>query len=121
MEETAEVKKNSLEDSKAEQVLSILTAVEKIFKVQEVDSKAATVIESQLVSKPRDKKLKETKSWCTNGLIRLYHSHQSIKEAKKMPEFIKSLKENTDLKKALSEARIEDSGYITFIDMTADD
>ena len=96
-EKATKEKKNVLEDSKAEKVLAILKVVEQILEVQEADSKVKDVIESQIVSKPRDKALKGTNSWCSNALIRLYHSHKSIKEGQKMPEFIGLLKENKEI------------------------
>ena len=35
-----------------------------------------------------------------------------------MPEFIQQLRENENFIKSFSDVRIENSGYITFVDMT---
>ena len=96
----------------------VLKEVEKILG----DGQASVidaVVESQLVGKPRDKELKGTKSWSTNCLIRLYHSRSSLKKETKLPDFLVLLKQSEDVTKALAlvNARIEDSGYLTFIDM----
>ena len=120
-EEKKEVKHNELEASKAEKVTNILAEVEKVFGV-DGESKVAAVMESHIVNKPRDKQLKGTKSWSTNCLIRLYYSHSKLKESKKMPDFIKEIKQSQEMQATTNDVsmRIENSGYLTFVDMDKD-
>ena len=115
------------------QVAGFLTAVEGAFSISEDDSQTASVLESLIVSPARDKALKQTKSWSTNCLIRLYHSHSSLKQDKgvtTLPMFIKQVRESQLVQNWMQEAstaapeiswRIEDSGYLTHINMKKTD
>ena len=78
------------------------------------------------MSPPRDKKLKNTMSWSTNALIKLYHSHAQLKQQKPFPQFIEEVKANEAVQKWQAQGveqnevwRIERSGYVTYLDNTA--
>lgn len=73
-------------------VASFLNIVEEVHSLTD-KSEIAAILESLIVSKPRDKKLKNTKSWSTNCLIRLYHCHESLKTASNQPQFVTGIKQ----------------------------
>ena len=119
----------SLSEQQMDQVAGFLTAVEEAFSISEDDSQTASVLESLIVSPARDKALKQTKSWSTNCLIRLYHSHSSLKQEKgvtTLQMFVQQVRESELVQKWMQEAgnaapetswRIEDSGYLTHVNM----
>ena len=112
-----------LTEEQMEVVASFLNCVEDSFEKGGDQSQIATILESLIVGPARDKQLKNTKSWATNCLIRLYHSHQSLKEELKQPEFVQQVKAKESVQKWLQEYgaekwRVEDSGYLTCVDMT---
>ena len=65
-----------------DKVAAFLTCVEDAFGLASDDSKVAAILETLIVSKPRSKELRATKSWSTNCLIRLFHSHASLRDGK---------------------------------------
>ena len=82
-------------------VAAFLNIVEEAFGLSEA-SQIATVLESIIVGLAQSKQLRKTKSWSTNCLIRLYHSHGQLKAAKKFPEFVADVKENEAVQKWFS-------------------
>ncbi len=73
-------------------VSSFLSCVEASFNIEDSASQIASILETLITGEPRDKKLKKTQSWSSNCLIRLYHSHASLKEGLNMPEFVAQVK-----------------------------
>jgi hypothetical protein len=83
--------------------------------VELVDS----IAEGSLFSKSRDKSLKDTKSFSTNFLIKLFYKLKELKLTQ-----LDNLKLFTDSVKPLikvESVKIEDSGYLTFINVEKDE
>eukprot|EP00347_Sterkiella_histriomuscorum_P012879 403366869 len=85
-----------------------------------------TLLQTSIISKPRDKKLKDTQSFSTNFLIKIFYKLKEeknefiVQQSQNIKEFVKLLKkkqEQWDLKEQNSDFKqvIEDSGYLTFI------
>ena len=106
-----------------DQVAGFLNCVEEALGVSN-ESQISAILESLLVSPARDKALKQTKSWSSNCLIRLFHCHASFKASgKKLPELISEIKSLEPVQTWLGQEnnsgwRIEASGYVTCVDMT---
>ena len=81
------------------------------------------IVKSSIITKPKDKKLKETKSWSTNLLIRIFYKiKEALKQERKewnIKEFIEGLKKEEQL--FLNQnLKLEDSGYLTFLSSEKD-
>jgi hypothetical protein len=84
------------------------------------------LVTKSLISKSRDKQLSLTKSWSSNLLIKLTFGLKDV-----LPDSMKTIKDVVSLIKGknyelmnltkvlndVEEIRIEDSGYITFVNM----
>jgi hypothetical protein len=83
--------------------------------VELVDS----IAEGSLFSKSRDKSLKDTKSFSTNFLIKLFYKLKELKltQLDNLKLFADSIKPLIKLESA----KIEDSGYLTFINTEKDE
>jgi hypothetical protein len=78
-----------------------------------------------LISKPRDKALQSTMSWSSNLLIKLTYLplvKETLPEGlRNLKEFVGHLRTKCDLKslaskfEGIEEIRLEDTGYITFV------
>ena len=107
-----------------EKMANFIECIERAFNVIEDNSQMASILETMSVGPTRDKSLKNTQSWATNCLIRIYHAHSSIKEAVKQPEFIQKVKIDVGTNWTQNnggdgiEWRIEDSGYLSCIDLS---
>ena len=66
----------TLDEAQMEMVADFLNKAEECLKLTD-NSQIATVLESLIMSQPRDKLLKNTKSWSTNAILKLYHCHRS--------------------------------------------
>ena len=58
-----------------DKVAGFLNIVEQGLGIGDDNTQIASILEGLLLSPPRDKNLKNTMSWSTNALIKLYHSH----------------------------------------------
>ena len=82
------------------------------------------IVEGSIINQPKQKDLKGTKSWSCNTLIKLFFKVKETMKVKKLPfENIKLLVEaikssdQISVNKKDSQIHIEDSGYLTFVDM----
>jgi len=71
-----------------EKVAGFLSCIEEAFSVGDDKSQLASTLETLIVGPTREKALKNTQSWATNCLIRLYHAQSTINEEVKLPEFV---------------------------------
>ena len=80
------------------------------------------IVFGSLFSKSRDKLLRETKSFSTNFLIKLYYKLKELKmtEHENLKAFIESIKPQV-LEKGAGSIIIEESGYLTFVNTEKDD
>ena len=80
------------------------------------------IVSGSLFSKSRNKLLKETKSFSTNFLIKLYYKLKELKktEHENLKAFTESIKPQV-LEKGASSIIIEESGYLTFVNTEKDD
>ena len=109
----------TLSEEQTETIAQIIACVEAEFDLSD-ESQLSTVLENVILSDARDKELKNTKSWSTNCLIKLYHCHPKLKESKTFPDFIATVTASEPVQKSLAEShcRIEKSGYLTRVDTT---
>ena len=92
------------------------------------ESVLSQLIMASIINKPRDKQLKDTQSFSTNTFIKIYYllkelNNDSFAEGyKNVKEFVNYLRENKDLlvNNPNSQIKLEDSGYLTFINMEKD-
>lgn len=90
------------------------------------DDIVKSIIEQSIINKPREKELKDTKSWSANTLIKLFFKVKEVKkesmQLKNPKEFVEVLKKCDKLVFNQKDAKVklEDSGYLTFIDMDKD-
>ena len=106
-----------------DQVAGFLNCIEEALGLSN-ESQIASILENLNIGPARGKELQNTKSWSTNCLIRLFHSHASLKASgKKQPEFVAEVQGHEAVQAWLSQEcntgwRIEPSGFITCVDMT---
>jgi hypothetical protein len=83
------------------------------------------LMEKVIINKPKEKELQNTMSWSTNILIRMFYILQELTKdkSKTIKSFIELIKSNTNisLNKESSAIKLEESGYLTFIDMNKDE
>jgi len=88
--------------------------------------------QSSIIGAARAKHLAGTKSWSCNCLLRIFFVLGPKAQMGKLPDFVQAFKQSSNEVKAQLAASvlgtddsqrvvIEDSGYLTFIDMTKDD
>lgn len=82
-------------------------------------------MEKVIINKPKEKELQGTLSWSTNILIRMFYRVQELTKDKSrnVKSFIDEIKGNANLSmnKEYSVIKVEDTGYLTFIDLNKDE
>ena len=92
------------------------------------EDKLCELVDTAIISKSKDKVLASTQTWCANLLIKVFFH---LKASSLLPEGLPNLKamvellktKHQELKKLAQdgeEVRIEDSGYLTFVNLAKD-
>ncbi|CDW88491.1 arginyl-trna--protein transferase 1 [Stylonychia lemnae] len=115
------------------QILSILNDITTNYPQQEVfegisEQQYQELVKFSIINKSKDKQLKDTLSWSTNTLIKLFFQIKADKKDK-MPHNLKSIKDFVNELRLInqlvfnqenSSVKIEDSGYLTFVNLEKD-
>ena len=92
------------------------------------EEKLSELVDTAIISKSKDKALASTQTWCANLLIKLFFLlkassllPEGLPNVKAMVELIKTKhQELKNLAQVGEEVRIEDSGYLTFVNLAKD-
>ena len=122
--------KKAKEAAQRKELKRVLGGVLSLLQVQEgiSEEKLSELVDTAIISKSKDKALASTQTWCANLLIKLFFL---LKASSLLPEGLPNVKAMVELIKTKhqelknvaqvgEEVRIEDSGYLTFVNLAKD-